>query len=297
MNHPEPKRSRGAWLLAALAASVLAGACATKSNTNLVNAETNLRVAESNPKVTANAAVPLHEAQKSTAQARAAFEKGDEEDYVDHLSYLASRRTEIAVVTADRNAAQLKVDQLARERTGVVLDARTEEARIARENAAIAQDQAALAKDQAHASALTAAMLAAELSALNAKQTERGIVLTLGDVLFDVDRSELKPGAVSDLKRLGELLANEPDRAVLIEGHTDSTGSAEHNDQLSQQRADAVASVLMREGISPSRLKTRGFGATSPLATNATSAGRQQNRRVEIVVLDAKSPSITQGSR
>jgi outer membrane protein OmpA-like peptidoglycan-associated protein len=297
MNHPELKRPRGAWLLAALAASVMAGACATKSNTNLVNAETNLRVAESNPKVTANAAVPLHEAQKSTAQARAAFEKGDEEAQVDHLSYLASRRTEIAVATADRNAAQLEVDQLSKERTGVVLDARTEEARIARENAAIAQDQAALAKDQAHASELTAAALAAELSALNAKQTERGIVLTLGDVLFDVDRSELKPAAVSDLTRLGELLASEPDRAVLIEGHTDSTGSADHNDQLSQQRADAVASVLMREGISPSRLKTRGFGATSPLATNATSAGRQQNRRVEIVVLDAKSPAISQGSR
>jgi outer membrane protein OmpA-like peptidoglycan-associated protein len=297
MNHPELKRPRGAWLLAALAASVLAGACATKSNTNLVNAETNLRVAESNPKVTQNAAVPLHEAQKSTAEARAAFENGDEEDRVDHLSYLASRRTEIAVATAERNAAQLKIDDLSKQRAGVVLDARTEEARIARENAAIAQDQAALAKDQAQASALTAAALAAELSALNAKQTERGIVLTLGDVLFDVDRSELKPAAMADLKRLGELLATEPDRAVLIEGHTDSTGAAEYNNQLSQQRADSVASVLMREGISPSRLKTRGFGQTSPIATNATSAGRQQNRRVEIVVLDAKSPSISQGSR
>jgi len=284
---------RNSWILMALAASIAAGACATSSNTNLVNAETKLRVAEANPAVSAHAAVPLHEAQESVAAARTSFEQGDSDVQVDHLSYLAARRVEIAEAIAERNAAQEDVKQLSKERTGVVLDARTQEAEIAREDASIAREDTAIAERQAEVSALTAAALAAELSALKAKETERGIVLTLGDVLFDVDRSELKPAALHDLNRLAALLASEPRRAVLIEGHTDSTGPAGHNDELSRQRADAVASVLTRNGISPSRITTRGFGSSSPLATNATTAGRQENRRVEIVVLDATIPSVS----
>jgi len=287
---------RNAWIPVALAATIAAAGCAASSNTNLVNAETKLRVAEANPAVSAHASVPLHEAQTSVAAARTSFEKGDAEVRVDHLSYLASRRVEIAEAIAERNAAQEDVKQLSKERTGVVLEARTQEAEIAREDATIAQENTVIAERQAEASALSAAALAAELSALKAKQTERGIVVTLGDVLFDVDRSELKPAAMDDLNRLAELLAAEPRRAVLIEGHTDSTGTAGHNDELSRQRADAVASVLTRHGIAPSRITTRGFGSSSPLATNATSAGRQENRRVEIVVLDVSLPPVSERS-
>ncbi|MEX2208019.1 MAG: OmpA family protein [Myxococcota bacterium] len=279
---------RNAWMPLALAAALAAG-CATSPNTNLVNAETKLHAAEANPAVTAHAPVSLHEAQTSVAAARSSFEKGDDEARVDHLSYLAARRVEIAEAIAERNAAQQDVKQLSKERAGVVLDARTQEAEIAREDAAIAERQAQV-------SALTAAALAAELSALKAEQTERGIVVTLGDVLFDVGRAELKPSALDDLNRLADLLAKEPRRAVLIEGHTDSTGTAVYNDELSRQRANAVASVLTRRGVAPARLTTRGFGESSPLASNATSAGRQQNRRVEIVVLDATIPSVSERS-
>ncbi len=281
---------RNVWIPVALAACIATAGCATKSNTNLVNAETKLRVAEANPAVTAHAAVPLHDAQTSVAAARTSFEKGDAEVEVDHLSYVASRRVEIAEAIAERNAAQKDVTQLGKERADVVLEARTQEAAIAREDATIAEHQAAI-------SAFSAAALAAELSELKAKQTERGIVVTLGDVLFDVDRSELKPAAMTDLNRLADLLAAEPRRAVLIEGHTDSTGTAGHNDELSRQRADAVASVLTRRGINPSRITTRGFGSSSPLASNETNAGRQENRRVEIVVLEATVPSVSERSR
>ena len=287
---------RNAWISVLLAASIAAAACATSSNTNLVNAETKLRVAEANPAVPAHAAVPLHEAQTSVAAARTAFEQGESDVQVDHLSYLAARRVEIAEAIAERNAAQEDVKQLSKERSGVVLDARTKEAEIAHETAAIAREDTVIAERQAEVSALSAAALAAELSALKAKQTERGIVVTLGDVLFDVDRAELKPAAMDDLNRLAALLAAEPRRAVLIEGHTDSTGTAARNDELSRQRADAVASVLTRHGIDPSRITTRGFGSSSPLATNATSAGRQENRRVEIVVLDATIPSVSEST-
>lgn len=280
---------RNSWILAAVTTGLVASACAPGSNPKLVDAESRLRVAEANPAVAAHAAVPLHDAQTSVAAARNAFDDGDDAAKVDHLSYLAARRVEIAEAIAERNAANEDVEQLGKDRAGVVLEARTKEVQVARQDAAIAEQQAQV-------SALTVAALAAELSALQAKQTERGIVVTLGDVLFDVDRSSLKPAAVRDLDRLAELLTAEPRRAVLIEGHTDSTGTAKHNDDLSQQRADAVSSVLMRQGILASRITTRGFGASSPLATNATSEGRQQNRRVEIVLLDAGLPAVSGGS-
>lgn len=275
-----------AWFaIAAAAAAVAVVGCAHHANTNLIDAEARLRSAEADPTVSAGAPVQLHEAQTSVSAARAAFEAGEDDAKVDHLAYLGSRRVEIARAIAVRNAASADVAQLGRDRDAVILEARTAEADKARQDAAAAREEANVA-------ALTAEAFAAELKALQAKQTERGIVLTLGDVLFDVDRSDLKAGAISDLGRLAELLAADPERGVLIEGHTDNTGPAQHNDELSRQRAEAVASVLIRDGISPSRIKTQGFGASSPLTTNATAEGRQQNRRVEIVVLDANSGPV-----
>jgi outer membrane protein OmpA-like peptidoglycan-associated protein len=271
---------RARLAIAAAVAAVAVAGCAQHSNMNLVEAEAQLRSAEADPTVTSRAPVPLHEAQTSVAAARAAFEAEADEAKVDHLAYLGSRRIEIARAIAARNLANEDVTQLGRDRDAVVLNARTAEANDARQDA----DEA---REETQILALTAEALAAELTALQAKQTERGIVLTLGDVLFDVDRAELKAGAISDLTRLADLLAGDSERGVLIEGHTDSTGPAQHNDELSRQRAEAVASVLIRDGISPLRIKTQGFGSSSPLATNATEAGRQQNRRVEIVVLDA----------
>ena len=276
---------RSGLAIAAVLAAVTVAGCAQHANMNLVDAEARLRSAEADPTVTSRAPVPLHEAQTSVKAARAAFEAGADDAKVDHLAYLGSRRIEIAHAIAARELASEDVTQLGRDRDAVVLDARTAEANDARQDAVEAREETQIL-------ALTAEALAAELTALQAKQTERGIVLTLGDVLFDVDRAELKPGAINDLARLAELLVADSGRAVLIEGHTDSTGPAQHNDELSRQRADAVASVLIRGGISPSRIKTQGFGSSSPLATNATEAGRQQNRRVEIVVLDAISGNV-----
>jgi outer membrane protein OmpA-like peptidoglycan-associated protein len=270
---------RARLAIAAVVAAVAVAGCAHHSNMNLVEAEAQLRSAEADPTVTSRAPVPLHEAQTSVSAARAAFEAGADDAKVDHLAYLGSRRVEIARAIAARNLANEDVTQLGRDRDAVVLNARTAEANDARQDAVEAREETQML-------ALTAEALAAELTALQAKQTERGIVLTLGDVLFDVDRAELKAGAISDLTRLADLLAGDSERGVLIEGHTDSTGPAQHNDELSRQRAEAVASVLIRDGISPTRIKTQGFGSSSPLATNATEAGRQQNRRVEIVVLD-----------
>jgi len=278
------------WLTAC-AASLALAACAPTANRNLVAAEIQLRSAEADPTVVERAAVPLHDAHESVVEAQSAFNRGEKAIEVDHLAYLASRRVEIARAIAARNVATGEVEELGRERAEVVLDARTAEAEnaraelgIAREETEIAREEAGIAREEAAASALTAEGLAGELSALEAKQTARGLVVTLGGVLFDVDRSELKMAAMQDLERLAQLLNAEPGRKVLIEGHTDSTGRAEYNDVLSRQRAESVGSALIRDGIAPSRITTHGFGESSPLATNVTSAGRQENRRVEIVL-------------
>jgi len=275
-------RSRSWLATTALAAAVAATGCAHDPNMKLIDAESQLRAAQADPIVSAKAPVPLHEAEQSVAAARKAYEDDEDKVKVDHLAYLGLRKVEIARAIAARNEAKQDVEALGRDRDAVVLDARTAEANKARADAQAAREEAQM-------SALTAEALAAELSALQAKQTDRGLVLTLGDVLFDVDRAELKSGAMADLQRLADLLKTDPERSVLIEGHTDSTGPAQHNDELSRQRADAVASVMIRDGVDPARIKTLGFGAAAPLATNATEAGRQQNRRVEIVVLDQSS--------
>jgi len=252
-------------LLVAGLLAVWASACATRPNPNLEAAAAQFRSAQADPGVSAHAPVALHEAQQSLTRAQQAFEEGEDEDQVDHLAYLASRRVEIARAVAERKAAVETTQQLGRERTAVVVDARTAEA------------------DRARAEARA---LAAELSQLGARETERGLVFTVGDVLFDVDRAELKPGAVLELGSLARFLREHPDQPLAIEGHADSTGGSAYNMELSRLRAEAVATVLIRNGVDPSRITTRGFGATMPVASNDTESGRQQNRRVEVVVLD-----------
>ncbi|HEX7970538.1 MAG TPA: OmpA family protein, partial [Stellaceae bacterium] len=120
------------------------------------------------------------------------------------------------------------------------------------------------------------------IGALAARATGQGLVLTLGDILFDTGRAELKPGAAPTIKRLADFLQRHPDRTVLIEGYTDSTGSTEINRWLSEERAQAVRAALIGQGMDPSRIQARGRGAADPVASNDTAAGRQQNRRVEI---------------
>jgi outer membrane protein OmpA-like peptidoglycan-associated protein len=122
------------------------------------------------------------------------------------------------------------------------------------------------------------------------------VVLTLSDVLFDTDEADLKPGAGSAIAQLAELLDEYPDRRLRIEGHTDSRGSDAYNRELSKERAAAIADALTNRGVSRSRLEIVGMGEAYPVATNETAAGRQQNRRVEIVISepDGDFPAVTE---
>jgi outer membrane protein OmpA-like peptidoglycan-associated protein len=127
-------------------------------------------------------------------------------------------------------------------------------------------------------------VLQAETDALKAKPTDRGLVLTLGDVLFDTGKAELNSGAARKLDQLAQFLTEHPDRRVQVDGFTDSVGTDSYNLDLSQRRADAVRSAVLARGIDLARISSQGYGTEFPVASNSDSGGRQLNRRVEIVI-------------
>ncbi|HEY7163198.1 MAG TPA: OmpA family protein [Candidatus Binatia bacterium] len=148
-----------------------------------------------------------------------------------------------------------------------------------------AQAQAAKQAEQREQQALARnKKLQQELADLKARETERGYEVTLSGVLFDLDKATLNPGAMRSLTPLVTLLRDNPEKTVMIEGYTDSLGSAGYNRDLSRRRADAVRDFLIDNGIASQRITARGLGESYPVASNATEAGRQQNRRVDIVI-------------
>ena len=160
-----------------------------------------------------------------------------------------------------------------------------EEAEQARRLAEAQSVEIDLAKREAELASAQAQSLQRRLEYMEYRQTDRGVVVTLGDVLFEVGETDLLPSAAQNLDDVIELLESEPDKEIRIEGHTDSTGPAELNLRLSQQRAEAVRDALIERGIDPDRLKAIGMGEDFPIATNETAEGRASNRRVDVIVL------------
>ncbi|MCR4297995.1 MAG: OmpA family protein [Gallionella sp.] len=213
----------------------------------------------------------------------------------------AKRQAAIAQKTADLQAADLAAAdaELAAadanaQRDRASLEARTAEADAAKQQAEIAQqnaDQQAAALADARANAERDQALIAQqemqLKELNARKTERGLVITLGDVLFNTNKAQLKSGGIRNVQKLADFLKQYPKHVVLVEGHTDSTGSDSFNQELSDRRANAVRTALIDKGIGGDRVTTRGYGEAYPIAGNDTSAGRQLNRRVEIILSDS----------
>jgi outer membrane protein OmpA-like peptidoglycan-associated protein len=153
--------------------------------------------------------------------------------------------------------------------------------------------QAQLQADQARAAAVQAEQektalrerLRQQLSlVLETRETARGLIVNVSDVLFDTASATLKPGAREKLARVAGILATQPDIKIEVEGHTDSVGNDDYNQRLSERRAESVRSYLVQQRIPPTAVEAVGFGESRPVASNDTSAGRQQNRRVELVV-------------
>ena len=230
----------------------LCTACASVPNTALVEAREFYNQAKMDPQVANNASVALHEAEQSLALAS---QTKDREE-INHLAYVAHRRVDLARAEA---------------------------------NTKIAEDSS---KRQFKAQeGLRVKSLEDELAALKAKKTERGYVIVLGDVWFDYNKSSLKADAQQNLYPLATFLKDYPERTIAIEGYTDSTGTAAYNLELSKFRAQAVESFLRVNGIQAERMTTQGFGLNNPVASNKTESGRQENRRVEVVISDPNKVS------
>jgi outer membrane protein OmpA-like peptidoglycan-associated protein len=130
-----------------------------------------------------------------------------------------------------------------------------------------------------------AAEMEKDLEGATIERVGEGIKITFGNgLLFDVDRADLRPEAQAELVKLTRILQKYDDTNVLVEGHTDATGTEEHNMDLSLRRSSSVATFLANQGVERGRLSAVGYGELQPTATNATAEGRQQNRRVEVAI-------------
>jgi outer membrane protein OmpA-like peptidoglycan-associated protein len=235
----------------------------------------------------------LSHAEELLASADEAVASRADAESIDHLAYLATQTARTAVAIGEAKASEERIASAAADRERIRLAARTREAESARaaaERATAEAEQASLQASTARSELEAKQAELEELKSMNAKQSDRGIVVTLGDVLFDTDRAELKSGAARDLDNVAAFLAKNPERRVLIEGFTDSTGTDEYNLALSQRRAESVRDALVTRGVDPARVDTRGYGESFPIGTNADAGGRQLNRRVEVVVSNDDAP-------
>ena len=240
-------------LPACFAVSLLVTACATQTNPNFEQAQQNVTDLQNHPDARQYAAIETQDAVTKLEEAEKALNKGADQSKVDHLSYLADRQAELARQTIVLRTAEEAFERLPEERARTRLQARDQEIEQLREQ-------------------------------LNAKDTERGSVVTFESVLFDVNKADLKPAANTTIRTLADFLKDNPQRKILVEGFTDNTGSDAYNLGLSQARADSVRHALVREGVEPSRIDTVGLGKAHPVSSNDSPASRAMNRRVEVTI-------------
>jgi outer membrane protein OmpA-like peptidoglycan-associated protein len=285
---------------AMFAGAVFLAGCSTVPTTTatLDEARADYVAASNNPQVANYAPLEFRQASEALDRANQAAAKRESLDTIDRLAYVAKQRVATAQEVARAKSAEREIADAGRQRDRMQLEARTAEAERARREAANAnaqvavaqaqaqdaQAQAAAAQQQAAQLAERSARLEAILVELHAQKTERGMVVTIGDVLFATDRAELTPNGMASVRKLAEVMMQNPDRTVLVEGFTDSTGSHAHNQELSERRAQAVAQALTSLGVPRERVAMRGYGEAYPVASNDNAGNRQLNRRVEIVL-------------
>ncbi len=281
----------------AVASILLVAACATAPGRPDGAAEARVKLTrlQSDSNLASRAAAAIKDADVAVREAE---QPEADKELAAHRVYLADRKVDTAKALAETRLAEDQRAGLIAQRDRARLDARTREADAAKSQVATARAAGAEQKlfaDQARLDA-TAAQLAAtsseqqatelqrQLDLLQAKRTDRGLVLTLGDVLFTTGRADLQAGASGNLDKLVAFLNKYPDRSVAIQGYTDSVGTEDSNQRLSERRADSVKAYLTGQGIGSTRLSAVGKGRSNPVADNDSAAGRQQNRRVEVLI-------------
>jgi outer membrane protein OmpA-like peptidoglycan-associated protein len=284
------------WLaLSSLIVGLAGCASAPKESPILTQARESVNLAEQDPNVSKYAPTELQRARGMLSSAEAtARKKGVNDPGANHDAYSATLLARIAEQRAHEQLAVARIKQGEADRQQILLSARESEASRALTQARDAQAAAEQARNQAQDAQTRAAQAQEEsrrlAGELQAAQTTRGLVLTLGDVLFDTGRAELKPGAQRSIDKLTAFLNDNPERKVEIEGFTDSQGTDDYNRQLSQRRADAVASAIIQAGIESQRVRARGYGEEFPVASNDNAGSRQRNRRVEVVISNGDQP-------
>jgi outer membrane protein OmpA-like peptidoglycan-associated protein len=283
MTRPCSRTTTARTLVATTIAAVLLVACAGApvAPDGAQEARARLTQLQADPKLASLAPLAMKQAEAAVITAEM-----PEKDATlsSHRVYLAEQTVEIARAQAQTRYAENQRTTLSAQRETARLDSRTREVDIANAETATARYEVDAARAATTEAEEQTAELQRQIDAMQAKVTDRGLVLTLGDVLFASGTADLKPGAVGNLNQLITFLGKYPSRTVMIEGHTDSVGSASSNQVLSQHRADSVRSHLVRQGIDATRLTTMGAGESAPVAGNDSDFGRQQNRRVEIII-------------
>jgi len=234
------------------------------------------RLAESQEAARTAAAAREQAARTAAAQELAAREAAVRE----------RERAEAAARDADRDRelAELKAREAGREQERAEQARKEAEAQRAQAQALAGEALALRAQAETEKAALRATLLQQFSAILDTRDTARGLIVNVGDVLFETGRYELLPPAREKLARFAGIVLGHPGLMVQAEGFTDSTGTAAINEELSQRRAGAVSEYLIAQGLARDRLTTRGYGASQPVASNDTPEGRRQNRRVELVV-------------
>jgi len=244
-----------------LAVTVALAACSTPPNANLEQARTNYAGLQADPQASKVAALETKEASDYLDKADQAYLDKQDAAKVDQLAYLTNQRVEVAKQTIALRTAEANLKNTSAQRA---------EARLAGRDQQIKQ-----LKDS-----------------LNARQTERGTLVTFGDVLFATDKAELKSNGLTNISKLAQYLQENPDRKVIVEGYTDSTGTASHNQSLSERRAGSVRTALVKMGVDPTRIVAQGYGKEYPVADNSSTSGRAMNRRVEVTISNDNQPVI-----
>lgn len=267
-----------------IVAALVFGCNSEPKNSLLTEAHNSYDRIRNNPGITN---IDLKEASEALSKADQALNEGESAASVNHLAYIAKQQVDIAQETAKRKATELAVANAAKH-DPVRFEARTVETDLASKRLVLVEEIA-----DRQAAALTDADINAKgyqaviaQQKIQLKELERGLVITLGDVLFDTNQAVLKSAAMRNVQKLADFLTRYSQYKVLVEGHTDSVGSNDLNQALSDRRASAVRIALVDMGIRTDRVNTRGYGEIFPIAGNDTAASRQLNRRVEIILSD-----------
>ncbi len=195
------------------------------------------------------------------------------------LALSEAEKAERSKKEAEQSRALALAEAEKAEKSKTEAEAKAREAELSRARAMAEAERAEKTKAETD-------QLLKEFSELKAQQTERGVVLTMGDVLFAFGQSALLAGAIRNVEKVADFLEKNPTRNILIEGYTDSVGSDDFNLALSQKRADAVKGQLVVNGVGSDRITTKGYGKQFPVASNDSAGGRQLNRRVEVLILN-----------